>query len=82
LRLLLAIPVAGLVFIGGFLVACGTAEEEERPAQQPVTVAENGTTATGVVSTLDSGHLITKYDVETVSASFTYTVTEAATTGP
>jgi hypothetical protein len=79
LRLLLAIPVTGVLFVGGFMAACGTAEEEQRPAQQQVTVTENGTTATGIVATLDSGDVITKYDVETVTASFTYTISEPTT---
>jgi hypothetical protein len=75
-RLLLAIPVAGALFVGGFLAACGTAEEEQRPAQQQVTFTENGTTATGIVETLDSGDVITK-----IATSFTYTISEP-TTGP
>lgn len=77
LRLVIAIPAAGVLFVGGFLVACGTAERKEKPAQARVTVTENGTTFTGVVETLDSGDVVTKFDGET----FTFTIT-GATTNP
>jgi hypothetical protein len=95
LRLLLATLGAGVLFFGGFLIACGTAEKEDGPTQQrvtvtengttafgiveTVTVTENGTTATGIVETLDSGDVITKFDRQVEPLTIT---APEPTTGP